>query len=94
MERKNRNNNIQNLLSRFENGVELYQTNAVFAQCVEHLLNGGDVYKILEQVILMHSDVQKRYRELIESGAIRQEIVVSKERFEKLVSEIENEEKK
>lgn len=73
---------INEILTKFENGVELYQTNAVFATCVESLLRGGDVYKMLESVIVMHSEQQKRYKELIENGILRSEIVVTKERFD------------
>ena len=77
---------INDLLAKFDNGLELYQNNAVFANCIEHLLRGGDVYKILEQIIVMQSNTQKRLKELIESGALRQEIIVSKERFDELAS--------
>ena len=75
---------INEILAKFENGVELYQTNAVFANCVESLLRGGDVYKMLESVIVMHTEQQKRYKELIESGTLRTEIVVTKERFDEI----------
>jgi len=76
---------INTLLSKFDNGLELYQKNVVFANCIEHLLRDGDVYKILEQTIVMQSNTQKRLKELIESGALRQEIIVSKERFDELI---------
>jgi len=84
MEKEEVSKRINQILSKFDNGVELYQTNAVFANCVEGLLRGGDVYKMLEQVVLMNTDVQNKYLELIKSGKIRQEIIVSKERFEEL----------
>ena len=69
---------INSLLSKFDNGLELYQNNAVFANCIEHLLRGGDVYKILEQIIVMQQNQQKHFEEIINSGKIRQEIIVSK----------------
>lgn len=77
---------INDILAKFENGVELYETNAVFANCIESLLMGGDVYKILESIIVIHSEQQKRYKELIKSGTLRTEIVVTKERFDEIAS--------
>lgn len=79
---------INALLSKFDNGIELYQNNAVFANCIEHLLRGGDIYKIFEQVIVMQQEQQKHYSEIIESGKIRTEIVVTKERFDELCKSI------
>ena len=75
---------INALLAKFENGLELYQNNAVFANCIEHLLRGGDVYKILEQIVVMQSNQQKHLTELLKSGTLRQEIIVSKERFDEI----------
>ena len=77
---------IDALLSKFDNGLELYQNNAVFANCIEHLLRGGDIYKIFEQIIVMQQEQQKHYSEIISSGVLRQEIIVSKERFDELKS--------
>ena len=77
---------INALLSKFDNGLELYQNNAVFANCIEHLLRGGDIYKIFEQIIVMQQGQQKYYSEIISSGKIRQEIIVSKEKFDELTS--------
>jgi len=77
---------INALLSKFDNGLELYQNNAVFANCIEHLLRGGDIYKIFEQIIVMQQEQQKYYSEIISSGKIRQEIIVSKEKFDELTS--------
>ena len=75
---------INALLAKFDNGLELYQNNAVFANCIEHLLRGGDVYKILEQIVVMQSNQQKHLTDLIKSGTLRQEIIVSKERFDEI----------
>ena len=75
---------INTLLSKFDNGLELYQNNPVFANCIEHLLRGGDIYKIFEQIIVMQQEEQKYYSEIISSGKIRTEIIVSKERFDEL----------
>ena len=77
---------INELLSKFDNGLELYQKNAVFANCIEHLLRGGDIYKIFEQIIVMQDNTQNKYSELIKSGVLRQEIIVSKEKFDELTS--------
>jgi hypothetical protein len=71
---------INALLSKFDNGLELYQNNAVFANCIEHLVRGGDIYKIFEQIIIMQSNTQEKLTELISSGVLRQEIIVSKDR--------------
>ena len=76
---------INALLSNFDNGLELYQNNAVFANCIEHLLRGGDIYKIFEQVLVMQTKTQKKLSELIKSGTLRQEIIVSKEQFDDLI---------
>ena len=59
---------INSLLSKFDNGLELYQNNAVFANCIEHLLRGGDIYKIFEQIIVMQTKTQEKLSELIKSG--------------------------
>ncbi len=80
----NISSSINSLLAKFDNGLELYQNNAVFANCIEHLLIGGDVYKILEQIVVMQSNQQKRLTDLIKSGTLRQEIIVSKERFDEI----------
>lgn len=79
------NAEINELLSKFDNGLELYQTNAVFANCIEHLLRGGDVYKILEQIIVIQDSQQKHFKKIISSGKIRQEIIVSKEKFDEIL---------
>jgi hypothetical protein len=77
---------INELLSKFENGLELYRNNAVFANCIEHLVRGGDIYKIFEQIIIMQSNTQEKLTELITSGVLRQEIIVSKEKYDELAS--------
>jgi len=77
---------INELLSKFENGLELYQNNAVFANCIEHLLRGGDIYKMFEQVVVMQDKTQEKLTELISSVVLRQEIIVSKEKFDELSS--------
>lgn len=77
---------INSLLSKFDNGLELYQNNSVFANCIEHLLRGGDIYKIFEQIIIMQSNTQEKLTELISSGVLRQEIIVSKEKYDELAS--------
>ena len=51
---------INALLSKFDNGLELYQNNAFFANCIEHLLRGGDIYKIFEQVLVMQTKTQEK----------------------------------
>jgi hypothetical protein len=50
-----------------------------FFNCIEHLVRGGDIYKILEQIIVMQANTQEKLSELISSGVLRQEIIVSKE---------------
>ena len=62
------------------------KNNAVFANCIEHLLRGGDIYKIFEQIIVMQTKTQEKLSELIKSGTLRQEIIVSKEKFDELTS--------
>ena len=52
---------INALLSKFDNGLELYQNNSVFATCIESLLRGGDIYKILEKVVEMQFKTQEKY---------------------------------
>jgi hypothetical protein len=64
----------------------LYQNNAVFANCIEHLLRGGDIYKMLEQVVVMQDKTQEKLTELLSSGALRQEIIISKDKFDELSS--------
>lgn len=79
-------NNIGMILSKFDNGLELYQGSSIFNNCVEHLHRGGDVFKILEQVVVMYEDLNKKYSELITSGKIKTEIIVSKEVFDELLN--------
>ena len=77
---------VNTLLSKFDNGLELYQNNALFANCIEMLLRGGDIYKLFEQVIVIQGETQEKLIELISSGVLRQEILVSKENFDELTS--------
>jgi len=72
------------LLNKFDNGFALYQNSALFCSLVESLFRGADVYKLLEQVSVMLDESNDRYKELIQSGKIRTEIIVSKEIFEEL----------
>ena len=80
---------INSLLSKFDNGLELYRNNAIFSNCIEHLLRGGDIYKIFEQIIVMQSNTQEKLTELISSGVLRQEIIVSKDKFDELHNDFE-----
>ena len=86
LQQYNVSSSINALLSKFDNGLELYQNNAVFANCIEHLLRGGDIYKIFEQVLVTQTKTQEKLSELIKSGTLRQEIIVSKEKFDELTS--------
>jgi hypothetical protein len=79
---------INELLSKFENGLELYRNNAVFANCIENLVTGGDIYKIFEEIIIMQSNTQEKLTKLITSGVLRHEIVVSKEKYDELLSSL------
>ena len=79
---------INAILLKFDNGLELYQNNAIFHNCIEHLIRGGDIYKIFEQIIVMQINTQNKLSELIESGVLRQEIIVSKEKFDELTSSL------
>lgn len=69
------------LLSRFNNGPELYQTSALFNVCVHQLLNGHDIYKILEEVIVMKENQSKEYIKILENGGMRTQIIISNEKF-------------
>lgn len=79
---------INDVLRKFDNGLELYQNNPVFANCVEQLIRGGDIYKIFEQIIVLQDYQQKHLQETISSGKIREELVVSKEKFDELNNRI------
>lgn len=79
---------INDLLSKFDNGLELYQNNAVFANCIEHLLRGGDIYKIFEQIIVIQQNQQIYFEGIIKEGKIKQEIIISKEKFNELCEKI------
>lgn len=81
---------INSLLSKFDNGLELYQNNSVFANCIENLLRGGDVYKILEQIIVMQQNQQKHFKEIINSGKIRQEIIVSEGVYKRTYEQVKS----
>lgn len=86
-----RSHEINQLLSKFKNGFELYQKNALFAKCIEGMLNGASVYELLESVVVMQTETQIRLSKIVLSGTLRQEIVVSKEKFEELEIATKNE---
>lgn len=58
---------MKEILSKFKNGGELYRENALFNVCVHQLLNGGDVYHLLEEVILINSAQQNKMQEILEN---------------------------
>lgn len=80
--------NMNILLSKFDNGLELYQNNSFFNNAINNLLQGGDIYKIFEQIIVMQQETQKRYEEIFSSGKIRTEIFVKKEEYDKIYESI------
>ena len=84
----NYKNRVNEILSKFKNGIELYDTNSIFRNCIENLLEGGNVYHIIEDLILMDIEILKKYEELIKSGVIRTEIVVSKKEFDDIISKL------
>lgn len=59
---------ITDILEKFEEGQNLYNTSALFNKCVHYLAAGGDVYHILETVIKMHDEQIKVTQEIIEKG--------------------------
>jgi len=84
-----KNKEINSLLSKFDNGIELYQTNAIFANCIEHLLRGGDVYKILEQIIVLQYNQEKYLKGIIQNGNTTQRIILSKEKYDEVLKELQ-----
>lgn len=70
---------LESLLSKFDNGFELYQKNATFAICVESLLRGGDIHKILEQLIVIQENQTNVISKLIEKCNIPPHLVIKPE---------------
>ena len=58
---------MKEILSKFKNGEELYRENALFNVCVYQLLNGADIYHLLEKVILMNSAQQNKIQKILEN---------------------------
>jgi len=50
---------ITKLLKKFENGEKLYKESPMFYQCIQMMIEGVDVYEILEQIIQAYEWTQK-----------------------------------
>lgn len=70
---------LNELLQKFENGFELYETNPLFNRCIKNLLYGADVYKVLESVIHIQSATNNQLEQIIQNQDIKI-IVVSEEK--------------
>lgn len=60
-----RQRKITELISKFKNGEELYRKNPMFHQVIQMLLEGCDVYKVIEQIILANDRTQKAFEDYI-----------------------------
>lgn len=59
---------LTELIGKFENGEERFQTSALFNNVIHHLANGADIYFILDTLIKnsdkMIDELQKAYQGL------------------------------
>lgn len=60
-----RHNKITELIGKFKNGEELYRTNATFNVAINALVEGADVYDVLEQVIVSKEQLTKTFTDYI-----------------------------
>lgn len=58
-----RHKKITEILEKFKNGKELYKRNAVFNKAVQMMVDGMDVYDVLEQVILSAEQTQRAFQD-------------------------------
>jgi Zn-dependent M32 family carboxypeptidase len=84
---QNNFSSLDELLSRFENGEKLFQTNAVFNKVVRSILQGGDIYKLLEQVIISQENLQQQFIEYAKNDTRNLKITVSQESYNRLLEE-------
>lgn len=60
---------ILEILSKFERGQELYQTSTLFNKCVNCLAAGQDIYKLLEEVIIISDNQAKHTEEILQKSS-------------------------
>lgn len=65
MEKENLHKNIDELISKFPNGKELYISSALFNRAIQTLARGVDVYEVLSQIILICEDTTAAHTEYI-----------------------------
>lgn len=82
--------NIQEILSKFKNGEELYLNNPLFNNCVNQLLSGRDSLLILEEVIRLYSRLQYEYTKLAEQKSYPSRIIVTQEQYNNIEKEVNN----
>ena len=61
-----RHKKITEVIAKFKNGEELYRRNAVFNKVIQLLVDGMDVYDVLEQVVLTAEQTQKAFEDYMQ----------------------------
>lgn len=55
-------------IAKFKHGKELYNNSASFNIVIQSLVRGGNIYDLLEQIIIMDNDLQKAFEHHIITG--------------------------
>jgi len=56
---------ITELLAKFKNGEELYKKSPLFNQAIQMMVEGLDVYQVLEEIILANERTQKAFNDYV-----------------------------
>lgn len=60
-----RHQKITEILSKFKNGEKLYQTNAMFNQSVQMMVEGMSPFEVLEHVIVANGRTQQAFEDYV-----------------------------
>ena len=59
---------MEEILKKFKNGEERFQTDPVFHKCIMALAQGADPITILDYVLRINLETIEKYKELVEKG--------------------------
>jgi hypothetical protein len=66
MTQKEYNHKLDEVVSRFKNGRELYNKSALFNQIVQVLIREDDPYAVIEHLVQANTDTQKAFISYVE----------------------------
>lgn len=64
------NNNISQLVDKFKNGAERYQSDALLHNTINHLARGADPINIIDELITMNNELVKKNIELASKAPV------------------------